>query len=104
MPAKTASTPRRLSGGKAKTAASKAPKGTLIAKTNVKADYTANMYYLEKGSLYTYNKQTKKKSLKAKNCCEAPKKGKMQFTSKGANGNVEVRETKMKVTKKKACA
>ncbi len=79
-------------------------KGTRIAQTNVKADYTANMYYLKEGSLYAYNKQTKKKSLKAKNCCEAPKKGKMQFTSKGANGNVEVRETTMKVTKKKTCA
>ena len=86
----------------AKSAASKAPKGTLVAQTNVKADYTKSTYYVKQGSLVASDRKSKRKTVVAKNCCE-PEAGFLYFTTKGANGNIVVRKSKM-VRKKKVCA
>ena len=104
MPAKTASTPRRLSGGKAKTASKRKPKGTLVAQTNVKADYSANMYFVVQGSLVARDRKTKRRTVVAKDCCTM-EAGRLYFTMKGDSGNIDVRSSKMaRKPKKKVCA
>jgi hypothetical protein len=74
---------------------------TTVAKTSIKPNYTDHLYYCKGGSVWSYNKRTKKKTPIAKNVFSR-KEGHGYVLKRASGGNLVVVERSLASMRAKA--